>query len=74
MESISRIPVPSEVLQGIEAVRRSGKTNMLDVPMVRKLARKMGYRKAANWIDEHVALYCVGIFRGLEAVDEGGDA
>ena len=69
-----RVAIPSKVLEGIEAVRVSGKTNMLDVPVVKKLAHKMGRRAAAEWIDEHVALYYVGVFRGFEATDEGGDA
>lgn len=69
-----RIEVPSKVLEGIEAVRLSGKTNMLDVPVVKKLARKMGHRDAAEWIDEHVALYVVGVFRGFEPLEEGGEA
>jgi len=68
------IEVPGKVLEGIEAVRRSGRTNMLDVLVVRKLARKMGHRDAAEWIDEHMPLYVVGVFRGFEATDEGGES
>jgi len=45
---------------------------MLDVPMVRKLARKMGHRDAAEWIDKHAALYAVGVFKGFRRV-EGGE-
>jgi hypothetical protein len=68
------IKIPEEVWRGIEAVRVSGKTNMFDIRVVKKLARRMGHRAAADWIDEHAALYAVGIFRGFEAVDEGGES
>ncbi len=69
-----RVAIPGKVLEGIEAVRVSGKTNMLDVPVVKKLARKMGHPATADWIDEHAALHAVGVFRGFEPDEEGGEA
>ena len=74
MERTNPILVSDEVLRGIEAVRASGKTNMLDAPVVKRLARKMGYPEAADWIDDHLALYCVGVFAGFASMDEGGEA
>jgi len=65
------VAVPRNVYAGILAIRASGLTNMLDRPMVTKLARKMGFREAADWLADrsnHRA-YAEGIFRGL--VPEG---
>lgn len=28
----AKVPIPADVLEGLEAVRLSGRTNMLDVP------------------------------------------
>ena len=74
MQRTNPVLIPDEVLQGIEAVRASGKTNMLDAPVVKRLAREMGYSEAADWIDDHLAIYCVGLFAGFEPMDEGGEA
>lgn len=68
MEQI-KVPAPTDVLEGLEAVRLSGKTNMLDVPMVAKPALEMGYPETALWVREHHALYMVGFFRGFAATD-----
>ena len=68
MEQI-KVPIPTDVLEGLEAVRLSGKTNMLDVPVVTKLALEMGYPETALWVREHQALYVVGFFRGFAAID-----
>jgi hypothetical protein len=67
-----KMPIPAHVLEGIEAVRVSGKTNMLDVPMVVKLALEMGYPEAALWVHDHQAMYVVAVFRGFRPV-EGGE-
>jgi len=63
------IPVPADVLQGIEAVRQSGLTNMLDRPAVADIAEAMGFEAAAAWVREHRDLYARGIFRGFEVRD-----
>jgi len=59
------IPVPENVLRGIEAVRKSGLTNMLDRPMVIKLVRELGVPEAAEWIEKNRKLYAEGIFKGF---------
>ena len=66
----TKMPIPADVLEGLEAVRLSGKTNMLDVPMVIKLALEMGFPVTALWVKEHTALYAQGCLRGFEAVEE----
>ena len=68
-----KIELPAEVLAGLEAVRLSGKTNMLDVPMVVELAYEMEHYATALWVHENRKQYAEGIFRGFEAT-EGSDA
>jgi len=68
---MDKIMVMREVLDGLEAVRSSGLTNMLDRPVVIELARRMGFGDTARWIETHRKEYAEGIFRGFEA--EGGD-
>ncbi|HEY3379235.1 MAG TPA: DUF5049 domain-containing protein [Armatimonadota bacterium] len=45
--------VPAVVLEGLEAVRQSGYTNMLDRPRVIELAEMMGYEETAAWLREN---------------------
>ena len=68
---MSKVRVPKAVLDGLEAVRKSGLTNMLDRPVVAELASEFGFEKAARWINAHRKEYAVGIFHGFEA--KGGD-
>ena len=68
---MDRIMVTRGVLDGLEAVRTSGLTNMLDRPVVVELARQMGFNETARWIENHRKEFAEGIFRGFEA--EGGD-
>jgi hypothetical protein len=65
----TKVPIPADVLEGLEAVRLSGKTNMLDVPVVVKLALEMGHPETALWVREHQSLYVVGFFRGFTATN-----
>ncbi len=67
-----RIPLPAGVWQGIETVRLSGLTNMLDRPVVARLAGELGYPDAARWIEEHPKEYAEGVFRGFIVDPQGG--
>ena len=69
----ARIRVPTDVMEGLEAVRLCGKTNMLDTPRVIELALEMGHDATAFWVYENRPRYAEGIFRGFES-EEGGDA
>lgn len=69
----AKIRVPAEVLEGLEAVRLSGKTNMLDMPRVIELALEMGFTDAAFWVYENQRLYATGIFQGFVS-PEGGES
>lgn len=74
--SSNKLPIPAEVLEGLEAVRDSGETNMFDVSMVVSLALDMGYSKTAMWVRENRKLYLQGVLIGFEAADspeDGGD-
>ena len=62
-----KVQIPEIVLEGIEAVRKSGRTNMLDRPAVAAIALELGYADAAFWLEDkanHTA-YATGIFKGF---------
>ncbi len=61
------VTVPAEVLKGLEHVRRSGKTNMLDRLTVQYLAYHAEYFETVLWIEDNPRLYAEGIFSGFEA-------
>jgi hypothetical protein len=63
---VTAVPVPREVFDGIEAVRRSGLTNMLDRPRVAELLTEMGFDEAAAWVEAHRDLYARAVFHGFE--------
>lgn len=69
----TKVRVPVDVLEGLEAVRLSGQTNMLDAPRVIELAFEMEHYATALWVHENRKQYAEGIFRGFEAT-EGSDA
>ena len=59
------IPVSASVWQGMEAVRQSGLTNMLDRPAVIQIAQALGFPETARWIEDNPGQYSEGIFRGF---------
>jgi hypothetical protein len=67
--------VPEVVFEGILAVRDSGKTNMLDIHAVRKLAWRLGHPSTAVWLSDpnNQKAYAQGVFRGFTASDEGDE-
>ena len=65
------IVVSAAVYEGLEAVRQSGYTNMLDRPRVIELAVMLGYADAADWIRENRNLYAAAIFGGFVADEKG---
>ena len=67
---MSKVSVPKPVLDGLEAVRRSGLTNMLDRPVVARLAKEFGFDETARWVEAHRKRFSEGIFRGFEAVED----
>lgn len=64
------VPVSKQILEGLDAIRESGYTNMLDRPTVMRLADQLGYPETAEWIRKHKADYAQGIFRGFQAEEK----
>jgi hypothetical protein len=60
------VRVSREVFEGLEAVRRSGITNMLDRPRVAEIAEEMGFLATAQWVREDRERYARAVFRGIE--------
>lgn len=61
------VRVPQTVLEGLETVRRTGFTNMLDRNAVQYWADHFEYYETVVWIEENPKLFAEGIFRGFEA-------
>jgi hypothetical protein len=63
------VAVPAGVLEGLEAVERSG-AHMVERAHVLVLAKRMGYRQTVRWVEEHPGDYARGIFRGFETASK----
>ncbi len=50
-ETNSRVQITKAVFDGLEFIRRSGATNMLDRPVVLQLAREWSFTETADWIE-----------------------
>ena len=66
------ITVPAAVWRGLEAVKDSGTTNMLDRPAVIKIAEFLGFHETARWIEGHHGPYAEGLFKGFVVDPEEG--
>ncbi len=62
------VGVPSDVLEGLEAVRRHAGTEVLGVVLVRYLAIERGEPALAVWVNKHPDEYGRGLLDGFEAV------
>ena len=60
-----------KVKEQILAIRNTGLTNMLDIPMVQRLAFDRDYYELVCWIEEHKKAYWHFIMTG--EVDEDDD-
>ena len=58
--------VPADVLEGLEAVKRHG-GNMVERAHVLVLAKRMGYRQAVHWVEEHPSECVRAASHGFEA-------
>lgn len=54
------------IKEQLEAIRRSGETNMLDINMVQQIANREGFYELARFIEEHRSEYIKFIFYGDE--------
>lgn len=65
-----RIQITKGVFDGLEFIRQSGATNMLDRPMVLNLAREWGFPETADWIESvDTGTYGRLIFQGPEVIE-----
>jgi hypothetical protein len=61
--------VPLGVLEGLDAVRRSG-AYMVERTHVLVLAKRMDYRQTVRWVEENPEEYARGLAHGFEAALE----
>jgi len=67
----TRVQISRAIFDGLEFVRQSGATNMLDRPMVLTLAREWGFSETADWIESvGTATYAELIFKGPEVIED----
>ncbi len=66
------VMVPPGVLEGLEAVRRSG-AHMVERSHVLVLAKRMDYRQTVRWVEENPEEYAHGVTHGFEAAPEEGE-
>lgn len=50
-EASDRVQIPKSAYEGLEFIRRSGVTNMLDSAMVLNVARELEFHETADWIE-----------------------
>ena len=61
------------VIWQIMEIRSSGATNMLDLPMVQRLAYDRGFYELVCWLEEHRKEYAHFIMTGETDVEEDND-
>jgi post-segregation antitoxin (ccd killing protein) len=66
---MSKVRVPREVLEGIEAVRETGRTNMMDRMAVQFIANELEFFQTVVWLEDNRRAYAQGLFNGFEPVD-----
>jgi len=62
--------VAPDIFEGLEYVRASGETNMMDRNAVIKIAMREGYYEAANYVMENKDEYFHGFMHGFAPVEE----
>lgn len=68
------VQITKAVFDGLEGIRQSGATNMLDRRVVLQLAREWGFTATADWIERVDAeTYARLIFQGPEVIEESLD-
>jgi hypothetical protein len=63
------VPIPREVLEELESVRRYTRAEVLDIPTVRHVAMETEKPALVVWIDEHEHEYGQGLLNGFRADD-----
>lgn len=69
------VEITKAVFDGLEFIRQSGVTNMLDRPMVINLAREWDFDATADWIESvDTRTYGELIFKGPIVIDDEPNA
>ena len=66
---MDKIRVPKAVFEGLEAIRRSGATNMFDYRAVVELTSILNNRDTLLWLIDHKHEYLQGVLYGIEPED-----
>jgi hypothetical protein len=70
-EDDNRVQISRAVFDGLEFIRRSGATNMLDRPMVLNLAKEWGFPDTVDWIESvDTGTYGRLIFQGPDVIED----
>jgi hypothetical protein len=64
-----QVPIPKNVLEELESVRRYTRAEVLDIPTVRHVAMETHKPALVVWIDEHEQEYGEGLLNGFRAED-----
>lgn len=64
------VTVPRDVYEGLEDIRQSGETNMMDRKRVQSLANERGHYSLVTWLEDNRSRYAEGVFKGYEPEDE----
>ena len=59
------VAVPTAVFEGLETVKESRETSMLDHQAVQEIADRLGYPETALWVREHRHEYLKGVSCGF---------
>ena len=65
-----KVKAPRAVIDGIETVRQTGRTNMLDRHAVQYIANELELWEVVIWLEDHPKDYGRGLFHGFEADEE----
>ena len=62
------VKIPKNVFTAVSAVRNTGLSNMLDLPVVISIAEALGYIDEIRWLQEpsNHSIYAQGILWGFE--------
>lgn len=63
------VQVTQDVLDGIDAIRESGETNMLDRRRVQRIAFDNDFHATVIWIEDNPKEYARGVFAGFEPTE-----
>jgi hypothetical protein len=65
-----KVKAPRAVIDGIETVRQTGRTNMMDRRMVQVIANELELWEVVIWLEENPKDYGRGLFHGFVADEE----